>query len=171
MAFPPCVGLCDLLFRSRKTDTETFGFAEPAFALGFHHPVVEVVPDLFEPRPFSGVHDENRTPHTSVFVAAIRSVGPSAVSEGELPALEVAEELVPFFRSDSAVFPGWPDRAAAAAERAMRFDRVGGVERRLSHGGVEAVGASDDLSDVRRQAIEDGVGDEDPSEVMRWGGP
>lgn len=43
---------------------ETFRFVEPAFAFGFGDPGVEVVPNLFEVWPFSGVHDENGTAHT-----------------------------------------------------------------------------------------------------------
>lgn len=52
---------------------------------------------MFEPRLFGGADDEDRTPDTGVFMDAIRDVCRSAISERKLPALEMAEEFVPFF--------------------------------------------------------------------------
>ncbi|MFE9644339.1 hypothetical protein ACFYO0_09435 [Streptomyces sp. NPDC006365] len=45
LARRPSIELRDL--RSREADSETFGFAEPAFVFGFGDPIAQVVPDLF----------------------------------------------------------------------------------------------------------------------------
>lgn len=44
------VELRNLLFCSRETDTEPFGFAESSFMLGFDGSSVQVVRDLFQAR-------------------------------------------------------------------------------------------------------------------------
>lgn len=48
------VELRNLLFSSGEADAETFDFAERTFALGLGDPVVQVVPNLFKPWPFTG---------------------------------------------------------------------------------------------------------------------
>ena len=41
-----------------------------------------------------------------------------------------------------------------------------GVDGFVAHRDADVLVAGDDLGDVRRQAVHDGVGDEDPSEVV-----
>jgi hypothetical protein len=61
----------------------------------------------------------------------------AAVAEGELAALEVAEELFPFGVGRGAVFGAGPQGAAASDERAVPVDDFLGVDGLVSHGGVD----------------------------------
>jgi hypothetical protein len=89
--------LRNLFFCGSEADAELLHITEPSLTFGFSDPVVEVVSDLFESKLFSGADDEDRAPDAGVFMDAIRSVCPSAISERELPTLEMAEKFFPFF--------------------------------------------------------------------------
>lgn len=54
------VELVELLLRCGEAGGEPFDFGEPALALGFGDPVGEVVPDLYQPRPFCWGDEEDR---------------------------------------------------------------------------------------------------------------
>ena len=62
--------------------------------------------------------------------------------------------------------PRWPQGAAPGQEGQVGLDRLVGVDGLVSHGHVQVLVAGDDLGDVRGQAAHDGVGDEDPPEVV-----
>ena len=49
----------------------------------------------------------------------------------------------------------------------MGLNRLVGIDGLVSHGHVQILVARDDLGDMRGQAAHDGVGDEDPAEVVR----
>ncbi|WP_157993074.1 hypothetical protein [Streptomyces sp. Go-475] len=49
----------------------------------------------------------------------------------------------------------------------MGFDGLFQVDRVVAHRGVDVGVASDDLRDVWRKAGADGIGDEEPAEVVR----
>ena len=66
-----------------------------------------------------------------------------------------------------AVFLGGAQRAAAGDECAVAVDGLLGVDGLVAHGGVDVVVPGDQLGDVRRHAVHDRVGDEDPAEVVR----
>ena len=68
---------------------------------------------------------------------AAGSVGPAAVAEGELAALEVAEELVPFLVGWGAVFLAGAQLAAAGDECPVAVDRFFGVDGLVAHGDVD----------------------------------
>ena len=102
-----------------------------------------------------------------MLVDAGGSVGAAAVAQGELAALEVAEELLPFLVGGGAVLRGRAQGAAAGEERAVAVDGFVGVDRLVAHGGVEVAVPDDELGDVRGHAVVDRVGDEDPPEVVR----
>ena len=97
---------------------------------------------------------------------AAGGVGASAVAEGDAAALEVAEELVPFGVGRGPVFLAGAELAAAGDEGAVAVDGFFGVDRFVAHCGVDVVVAEDELGDVGRHAVEDGVGGEDPAEVV-----
>ena len=101
-----------------------------------------------------------------MFVDACGFVGAAAVADGDLAALEVADELGPFGVGGGAVFRGGAQRAAACDEGAVAVDHFLGVDGLVSHGGVDVAVAGDELGDVRWHAMRDGVGDEQPSEVV-----
>ena len=102
-----------------------------------------------------------------MLVDAAGSVGPAAVAEGELAALEVAEELFPFGVGRGAVFGAGPQGAAAGDERAVSADDFLGVDGLVSHGGADVAVPGDELGDVRRHAVHDRVGDQHAAEVVR----
>ncbi|MCP3759384.1 hypothetical protein [Streptomyces sp. TBY4] len=72
----------------------------------------------------------------------------------------MAEEVLPLGVGGGAVLLGGAQGAAAGDEGAVGFDRLGGVDRVVAHGGVDVGVAGDDLRDVGWQAGADGVGDE-----------
>ena len=103
----------------------------------------------------------------AVLVDARGAEGPAAGAGGDLAAFEVAEELAPFLVGGDAVFLGGAQGAAAGEEGQVGLDGLVGVDGLVAQGDVDVAVAGDDLGDVRGQAVEDGVGDEDPAEVVR----
>ena len=90
------VDLCEFVLGGGKTDSQSFGFADPAFALGFVDAVDKVVADVEQPLPLIGIDAQQRATDATVFVDAAGAVGPPAITEGESAAFEVPEEFVPF---------------------------------------------------------------------------
>jgi hypothetical protein len=54
------VGLDEFVVGGVEADAESFGFAGPAFALGFGDTGAEVVADVFEAVPLGGVDSQER---------------------------------------------------------------------------------------------------------------
>ena len=104
-------------------------------------------------RALGGGRAQQRAADAAVLVDAGGAVGAAAVAEGDLAALEVAEELVPFGVGRGAVFLAGPQRAAAGDERAVAGDDFLGVDGLVSHGGVDVAVPGDELGDVRRHAV------------------
>jgi len=100
-------------------------------------------------------------------VDAWRAEGPAAGPGGDLPALEVAEELGPFLVGGRAVFLAGPQGAAAGQERQVGLDGLFGVDGLVSDRDVDIAVPGDDLGDVRWQAAEDRICDEQPAEIVR----
>ena len=92
--------------------------------------------------------------------------GAGAGADGDFASLEVAEELFPFVVAGGAVFLGGPQGASSGEEAEMGLDGLFGIDGVVAHGDVDVAVAGDDLGDVGRQAVQDGVGDEHPAEVM-----
>ena len=97
---------------------------------------------------------------------ATGGVGTSAVAECDAAVLEVAEELFPLGVGGGAVFLAGAELPSAGDVGAVAVDGFLGVDGLVAHGGVDVVVAEDELGDVGRHAVEDGVGGEDPSEVV-----
>jgi hypothetical protein len=87
-----------------KANFQSFGFAEPAVRFGFSDAGDEVVADLDQTGPGLGVRAQQRAAQTAVFVDAGGVIGATAVADGDLAVLEVADELGPFFIGWGAVF-------------------------------------------------------------------
>jgi hypothetical protein len=137
-----------------------------AFAFGLDDAGFEIVPDLFEPCPLRWVRPQERTSHASVLVNAGRAERSSAGADRHLPFLEVREECIPFRVGGGSVFFAGPRGAPTGDERTMRLDRLGRIDGLIAHGRVDGFVAADDLCDIRRQAVHDGVGDEDSTEIV-----
>lgn len=121
------VELGDLLLGVGEAALQSFDLDEPTLAFSFQDACEEVVADLDEPRPFGRVNDQDGASDTSVLMSTISSVCATAVAQGELAALKVAEKLVPFLRGDGSVFLDRPQSPAPGDERSMCLD---GVRRR-----------------------------------------
>ena len=108
-----------------------------------------------------------------MLAGAAGAVGAAAVAQSDAAALEVAEELVPFGVGGGAIFLAGTGGAAAGDEGAVAVDHFLGVDGLISHGGVDVAVPDDQLGDVRRHPVEDGVGDEQSSEIVggeqQWG--
>src|SRR5215471_9243030 len=147
-------------------DLEAFCFAGPAFVFCLGDACGEAGADVAEPVPLGGVDAEHRAADAAVLVDAAGSVGPAAVAEGELAALEVAEELLPFGVGRGAVFGAGPQCPAAGDEPPVPADDFLGVDGLVAHGGADVAVPGDELGDVRRHAVHDRVGDQHAAEVV-----
>ena len=101
-------------------------FAEPALVPGLLEAVEEVGVDLLQPWHLSWVNPEEGASDTGVFMRARRSVVTAADAEGDLPQLEVGEELVPFLVGELTVFLAGPVGPAAGDERPVVGDPSSG---------------------------------------------
>lgn len=143
-----------------EANLQTLDFAEPAFAFGFDDADFEVVVDLFEPGPLGGVRSKERTTDTCAFMNARRGKRSRAGSDGHLPLLEMGQERIPLFVGRRAVFFAGSNRPAPRDESTMCLNGFRRVDGLVAHGRIDALVPTDDLGDVRRQAVHDGVGDE-----------
>src|SRR6202165_3485028 len=149
-----------------EADPEAFGLAVPAVGLGFGDAGDEVVADVFEARPGGGIGSQQRAAQTAVFMDAGGVVGAAAVADGDLAVFEVPDELGPFLVGRGAVFLGGAQCAAAGDVCAVAVDHLFGVDRLVSHGGVDVAVAGDELGDVWWAAGDDRVGDEQTAEIV-----
>ena len=94
------------------------------------------------------------------------SVVAAACPESHFPQFEVGEELIPFLGGEIAVFLAGPLGPAACDERPMVRDHILGVDRGVSHRRVHGGVTAELGRDVRGQPGADGVGDEDPPEIV-----
>ena len=97
---------------------------------------------------------------------AAGAVCPAAVAERDPAALEVAEELVPLLGARGAVFFAGPEFAAAGDECPVTAYGLLGIGRFVSHGGADVAVPEYQLGDVGRHSVQDGVGREEPPEVV-----
>ncbi len=85
---------------------KAFELAEPAVLFGFGDPCGQAVADEDQAGPLGGVDPEQGASFAGHLVDAAGPVGAAAVTEGDLAAFEVAEELLPFGFGGRAVFLG-----------------------------------------------------------------
>jgi hypothetical protein len=140
--------------------------AEPALVPGLLKAIEEIGVDLLQARHLGRVNPKEGASDTGVFMRTWRSVVTAAHSESDLAQLEVGQEFVPFGGAELTVFFAGPPGPAAGDERPVVGDHVFGVDRGIAHGGVQHGMAAYLRGDVRRQPGSQGVGDEDPPEIM-----
>ncbi len=90
----------------------------------------------------------------------------AARPQGDLAQLEVGQEFVPLGGGELAVLLAGPLGSAAGDEGPVMGDHVLRVDRGIAHGRVQSGVAADLRGDVWGQSGADGVGHEDPSEVV-----
>ena len=89
-----------------------------------------------------------------------------AGADGHLALLEVGEERVPLLLGRGAVLLAGPDGSPAGDERPVRLDGFLRVDGFIAHRDADVLMAGDDLGDMRREPVQDGVRDEDPPEIV-----
>lgn len=139
---------------------QAFDLAEPAFTFGFGDACGEVVADLDESVALGGVGPQQRAADAGMFVDAGGAERTAAGAGGDLPTLEVAEELGPFLVGRGAIFLAGSQCAPPGQERQMGLDGFLRVDGLVAQGDVDVAVSGDDLGDVRGQPVEDSVGDE-----------
>src|SRR5215470_5018845 len=162
-----CIDLGELVIGAGEADLQAFDFAGPALAFGFGDAVVQVGADLLEPGALGWLWPQERASDTGMLMDAGRAEGAGADADGQLAFFEVGEELVPLLLGRCPVFLAGAGVPAAGDEAAVGFDGLGAVDRLVAHRGADVAVAADDLGDVRRQPVDDRVGDENPAEIMR----
>src|ERR1022692_38827 len=160
------VHLGELVFGGGQVCFAAFGLAELPAVLGFFDSHCEVQDDLGKVDFLGGIRAKEGASQASVFVRAWGSVGAAAVAEGDFPAGEVTAEVVPFGVGDGRVFVGWAQGAAAGDEFPVGVDGLLGIDGVVVHRDVDVLVAGEQLADVRRHAVGDRLGDEDPPEVV-----
>ena len=166
VGLPASVELCELVLGAGEADLESFDLAEPALSLGFSDAGDQVVANLEHALPLGGVRPKERASDTGVLMNTTAGERPTAGADGDLAAFEVAQEFLPLLDGGYPVFVGGPQVAAAGEERQMRLNSLVGIGGLVAHGDVDVAVPGDDLGDVGREPVEDGVGDEEPSEVV-----
>jgi hypothetical protein len=149
-----------------EADSESLDFAEPAADPGFLDARFEIGDDLDQAGPCGRVEPQARAPDARMFVFAAGSVGACAFAEFKLAFLEVALEGAPFLVGGCAVFGGRPFGAALVEEGAVGADQVVVEDRGVGLAGVDVGVPEDPGDDVDRQPGVDGVGGEQPTEVV-----
>jgi len=136
-----------------EADFESFGFAGPGVLLGLGDAVAQVVADAGEAGPLGWVGPQEGAADAAVLVDAAGPVGTAAVAERDPPALEMAEEFLPFGIGGGAVFLAGPQRPAAGDECPVPVDDFLGVDGLVSHRGVDVAVPGHELGDVRRHPV------------------
>jgi hypothetical protein len=113
---------------SGQADLQAFGFAEPTVGFGFGDAGLEVVEDLGEAATLVGVGSQQGAAQAAVLVDAWCVVGTAAVTDSDLAAFEVAEELGPLLVSWGAIFLAGTQSAAPGDERPVTVNDLFGVD-------------------------------------------
>lgn len=90
------VSLDQLLFDGGEADPEPFRFADPAFAFCLGDASGQVVADVDQALPLSGINAKEWATNAAVLMDAAGAVCASAVAEGKAATFEVPEELISF---------------------------------------------------------------------------
>ena len=137
----------------------------PAFPFGFGDAGDQVVVDLGNAGPLGALGPVHAAAQLCSCMHGFRTRGRRC--RWRPCGVRSAEEFGPFFVGGGAVFLAGPQQGAALGQECqVGMDRLVGVDGPISHGHVQVLVAGDDLGDVRGQAAHDGVGDEDPPEVV-----
>lgn len=122
--------------------------------------------DLEQPGDLGEVQAEHRAADAGVFVLAGGAVGPVAGAERDLAQREVVAEVLPLDVAGFAVLLGGPLGAAQVDVLPVVPDDLLRVDGDVALGGVEVQVPEELGGDVNRQAGVDGLGGEDPAEVV-----
>jgi hypothetical protein len=141
-------------------------FAEPGALAGLGDPLGEVVLEFVHQWEAAGLGAQHGAADAGVLVRAGGAVGAVAVAVGDFPQGEVLFECVPFGLGGLTVFLSGPVLAPGLDERLVGADDLVGVDGGVGAGGVQRTVTEDRGGDVDGQAGADGLGGEEPTEVV-----
>src|SRR6266545_2636303 len=159
--------LLELLVGAGKAGLEPVDLAEPAPLACFANAVLEIGDDHQQPRLLQWVGVQHRAADAGVLVSTGGAVGARAGAQLDPSLGEVLFELGPLGRGRLAVLLPGPLRAAPADERPVVAQHVVLVDGCVRLRGVEVLVAEDLGGDMDRQPAGNGLGGEDPAEVVR----
>lgn len=145
---------------------ETGDLAEPLHLVGFAEPFPGVDLDLDESWKLGGIGSEHGATDAGVLVLTGCSVGPVAGAQRDLAQAEVVPELCPLAVGRFAVLLAWAAGPALVHEAPVVADHLLRIDRNIPLGGIEVEVSEKFRGDVDRQAAVDGLGGEDPAEVV-----
>jgi len=164
---PQAVGLLLPLGDVPQALLQGGNLAQPLHPMGLLEPLMSVRLDLQQPGDPGQVEAKHRAADARMLVLEWGSAGPVAGAHGDLAEAEVVAEVGPF----------GVDRAPDTLRRDVRLglvdevsvvaDDILGIDRNISLSGVEIEMAEYLGGDVARQPAVDGLGGEDPPEVVR----
>jgi hypothetical protein len=146
---------------------EAENFALPALLAGLVQQTVRVFRNQHQARELNGVHSEHRAADTCMLVGTIRLVRSEAVAERHLPATEMLLKLDPFRRSRLAILLRRPRCPPARDVGLNMADNLVVVHSHVPLGGVDVQVTQQFGRNMHGKAAVDGVGGEDPAQVVR----
>ena len=147
----PAVDLGELVFGAGEADFEAFGFAEPALLFGFGDAGEEVVADLGDAGALGGVWPVHGAPQAGVLVDARGAERPPAGAGGDLAALEVPEEFLPFGVGEADL------QAFGFAEPAFAFGFGDAGDQVVADLGDAGAGVGEDRCDLSTTGVARGA--------------
>src|SRR5581483_9424217 len=149
-----------------EADLQPGHLAVPTVGAGFGDAVGEVADDLGEPGALARVDPQHGAADAGVFVRAGTAVGAPAAAEFEFALFEVLLELAPFGVGGFAVLGLGAQRSAGVEEPAIGADQLVVEDCVVALDGGQGLVTEQPSGDVHGQASADGLGGEDPAEVM-----
>ncbi|MFY4716955.1 hypothetical protein [Streptomyces sp. LaBMicrA B280] len=119
----------ELLFRGGEAGLDRGDLAKPSLLLGLLEPVVQVRVDLLQAGHLLEIGPQDGAADAGVFMDAGGAEVTCADAEGDLPQLEVGQEVLPFLRGGLAVLLPGSQRPAAGDEGPVVVDDVLGIDR------------------------------------------
>ena len=162
----PLIDLGQLLTRSGEADGQALHLAGPTVAACFVDPGPQIALNLEQAGVLGWIGAKHRAADAGVLVDTRGAERAPTGAQRDFAPLEVSEELLPLRITGGAVFLTGPGGPAAGDEGAVTHDGLFGIDRLVTHCGVDVGMSDNELGDVRRHAVEHSVGDEDSPEVV-----
>jgi hypothetical protein len=156
------------LFRGAgEADLQSFDFAEPAFLLGLADAGGQVVADLGQAVALGGSGQRiGQRMQACSWMQGVPNARPQLPVE-TLRRWKWPRNCCHSSAGGDPVFLGGAKCPPPGQGRQVGSDGFLGVDGLVAHGDADVLVAGDDLGDVGWQAVHDGIGDEQPAEIVR----